>query len=967
MIFNLLESNKFRKKLALLLCTSIVFNSVFLPVVSYADEITSPQESTGQEQSPTPSEQQSTPPPETTTETQTQSDSPTSTETSAPTSEITTGDAGSQAGSDNTVNYTETTTEGNVTTGGCSVETDLNCNPSTTNDAQVSGETSAESTSGGNGITDAQGNAEIGTGDAVSGSTAGNLLNTNIVEATEEAEISERSEGSSLVEMANSADLQATSSAESTSGQNSIEGSGGTATIDTGASIAQTSQANIINTNILGSNFEFFLIPITTDQNGDIDLNELWKLLQQKIAEQSANLNGASNVYIINTNEASVDLSAYASAISGQNSAVDNAGGATILTGDSIASASIFNLINLNIIGSNFLFGVINIFGSLTGNIVVPSPYRFLEFLAANNLISESEIINQNYASISSNVLANADSGTNSQIDENGQSLETGDSVAYASSTNFANINLLLSSWYFLLLNNFGFWDGTVDSWENPASSNPQQSETATYELDNPNQQTLEAESAGGGNTSVLNQNTVQVNADVTASAISGQNQTLRNLYSLIKTGKSIALANIFNFLNTNIVGSNFFMPIINLFGSWKGNLVFAYPNLQVEMSADREEVSYGDSLNYTVNYSNIGYEEARNVTLNINLPQEASINSTTGPSFSANGNQLKFFVGNVAAHASGSFSFSATIQRPTSYNKSGSIFAKIFASIISPVEAAEHTRELVTTANIATPDPESNMTENNFSVVTYLVDSDNNSSVPTTEESGDPGLNPELETTSSNNTGEFVYPGDLVTFFTTVKNNGLGKALNTFVYQDIMYNGYVVVQNKFELGEIDGGKQKKLTFTVKVPKKATGGVYQSIIYSDAVSTNGAIFSSNDSISEFRVRTKTPAALPEVKVKSNGSVLAADTNTVGGNNSLFNNFLYLLVFVLSGLWYVEYVRRKDAEEELSLYKKPLINKKSSTLVNTLIGRTYLILIKLLREFKKGISALLNLQIRKRFF
>src|SRR3989338_5562913 len=128
MMLNLLKSKTFRKKIALLLCLSLVFNSVFLPVSVSADE-TSPPENTEQQQSP---------PPETTSDPQPQSDPPPPTETPAPTTnEIQTGDAGSQSTSDTTVNYTESTTSGNVSADGCSVDVDIDCNPSTTNDAQV--------------------------------------------------------------------------------------------------------------------------------------------------------------------------------------------------------------------------------------------------------------------------------------------------------------------------------------------------------------------------------------------------------------------------------------------------------------------------------------------------------------------------------------------------------------------------------------------------------------------------------------------------------------------------------------------------------------------------------------------------------------------------------------------------------------------------------------------------------------
>ena len=899
MFSKLFQSKNLRKKIAILLCICIVFNSIFLPVAVSADE-GSQTENTEQQPSSTPE--------------------------ANTTSEIQTGDAGSQASSTSDVNHTETTTDGNISANGCNVEADLGCNPSTTNVSETSGETSSSSTSGGNGITDAEGNAEIQTGESTSQTTAENLLNTNVVDATGEAEIDEQNPDEVLVEMDNSAEHQATASAESVSGQNNIEGSGGNAGIQTGTSIAQTDMVNIINSNILGSNFEFFLLPIITDQNGDIDLNELWKQLQQKIAEQSANLSGLSNVYIMNTNEAYVDVSANSSAISGQNSATDNEGNASIQTGDSIASANIFNLINLNIIGSRFLFGIINIFGSLTGNIIVPNPQRFLEYATLYSSSGQSDIINQNFAYVSSNVQASADSGTNEQLDENGQSLKTGVSEAYASSTNFANLNLMLSSWYLLLLNNFGYWDGTVDSWENPSSSIVQDGESATYEIDN--QEALIGENSLVGNTSVENINLVGVKADVSATAISGQNKTAGNKNSSIQTGMSLAFANLFNFLNTNIVGSNFFMPIINLFGSWKGNLVFAYPNLQVEMSADKQNVSYGDTLTYNVNYTNVGYEDARNVTLNIDLPSEAALISVSGPNYSGSGNQLHFFVGDVKAKSGGSFSFSARIEPAASAKVSPNLLEKILSRIAPAVQAAENGRELVTTANIATPDPETDTSTNNSSVVTFLVTTEtkNESLQSSSQEGPDPGFTPQLEVSSANNTGDFVYPGDLVTFFTTVKNKGLGKALNTYVYQDIVFAGDIVVQNKFDLGDIDGGKQKKITFSVKIPKKATGGIYQSIIFSDAESTTGKLFYSNESVSEFKVGVGVGVAEGRQQIKEEGTVLAADAGILDDFKSQGNNLLYFILFIISILWYVEYIRRKDAEEHLELLLEKPENK-----------------------------------------
>lgn len=924
MMKKLFSSKIIQKKLALLICIVLILNSTFLPISVHGEE-TPPPQTTEQPQTP-PSETASQPP----------SDPTPPPETPQPASEIQTGDATSQATTDTTVNYTETTVPGNVSNADCSVDVNLDCNPSQTNEALVEAETSSTSTSGINTITGAAGGAEIQTGTAVSQATGENLINTNIIEATQEAGLettdTETPADPTTVELTNSADLTAASEAQSTSGQNTIQEAAGDATIDSGTSIAQADQANIVNTNIIGSNFEFFLLPIVDEQNGDINLNELWNQLKQKISEQSADLNG-TNIAIINTNSAHLDLSNTALAVSGQNTVSDNAGNATILTGDSIATASIFNLINLNIIGSNFLFGVINIFGTLNGNIVVPNPYRFLEFLVQNNSLSETEIINQNFAKITGKVQALSDSGTNSAVSEGDQTILTGDSFAYASSNNFANLNINLSNWYFLMLNNFGFWNGTVDSWQDPAAKITQEDESTTYEMDNPqapNQ--LQAEQTStDGNTSVLNQNTVEVKADVSATAISGQNKILGGLTSFIKTGRSIALANIFNFLNTNIIAGNFFMPIINLFGNWKGNLVFAYPQMQTEISTDKQEVQYGDTLNYNVNYNNIGYEEARNVTLNISLPAEASLLSVSGPKFSAEGNSLKFFIGNVGAKQGGSFSFSAEIVEPAQISTKPNLLNKLLAKIFPPVMASENGKELVTTASISTPDPQSDTSKNNSAVVTYLIVNKNISYASQQNDSGsqqqdqtDPGLVPQLEVTSWNNTGEYVYPGDVITFFAELKNKGLGQSVNTVIKQNIEIDGTVVAQNQFDLGTIEGGKQKKLTFDLQIPKKAPPGLYRSIIFAEGKSTAGSTYYSNDSVSEFYLES-TETAYDTGQILKPGSVLAAELNKKTDSQGQ-NNPLYFLVFILSILWYVEYVRRRSAEEKLDLLLKKTENK-----------------------------------------
>ena len=105
-------------------------------------------------------------------------------------------------------------------------------------------------------------------------------------------------------------------------------------------------------------------------------------------------------------------------------------------------------------------------------------------------------------------------------------------------------------------------------------------------------------------------------------------------------------------------------MPIVNLFGQWDGDLIFAYPDLVVNIEADKQDVIVGDVVTYNVYYQNEGYEDARDVVIDLALPQEESMISSQIVPTSA-GSQLSFQLGNVKAGEGGSFSFTVAIKEP--------------------------------------------------------------------------------------------------------------------------------------------------------------------------------------------------------------------------------------------------------------------------------------------------------------
>ena len=86
------------------------------------------------------------------------------------------------------------------------------------------------------------------------------------------------------------------------------------------------------------------------------------------------------------TNTAAVENNVDVTAETGKNNATTQNGVAEVNTGNAYASASAVNLINTNIVGQNWIFGVFNIFGDVDGDIVFGEGSPILAVTAAPSL-----------------------------------------------------------------------------------------------------------------------------------------------------------------------------------------------------------------------------------------------------------------------------------------------------------------------------------------------------------------------------------------------------------------------------------------------------------------------------------------------------------------------------------------------------------------------------------------------------
>lgn len=847
-----------------------------------------------------------------------------------PDNNINTGDSVSSSTQDTTLNHTEIQVQGEITSDGCEVEGSVECDVSVVNEVQSQDNTSeAESVSGENGAENLDGSTSITTGDSLSVSESENLLNTTIIEASGEAESNadgdSEEDGASKIEIDNKAEHEELNSAESISGANTIATNSGDAKIETGTSIAEASQVNIVNTNFVGSEIEFLHESIKGDDDQDINLNELWKAQSIEFTEGLLNGIEEGDLSIVTINDAKITVEAISQAISGQNSILDSEGNSTIKTGDSYASSNIFNLININFIGSNLLLGVINVFGNLSGNIVVPNMDRFNE-QKANGDHGSSDIKTYQSAYLTSTVEATADSGENTEIGMGDQEMEAGEAVAVATSTNYSNLNLYFNNWFMMFLNNFGNWSGQVKSWDNPGSKNEQEEASFNYNNVQPSGDENLHDDQSMGSVDITNK--VEVDATVKAGAVSGQNSIDTTGDSVLKTGKSVAFANLFNLVNTNIIGSNIFLPIVNIFGSWSGDLVFAYPALEVKIFADRETVGEGERVGYTVEYLNAGYEDARNSVLTINLPEEITVEGVDAQSYQLQGNRLILDLGTVKHKSSGKISFTGIVNGDSGQELS------LLELIVKPVSAAERYKELVAQALVETSDTQSDSSKNTSSAMIIMhytveeVTTGENEDEQNNDVSNDPEekekeaivQEPNLELLSSNNTGEFVYPGDVITFFVEVKNSGEGEARDVEIDQEIVYGESIIVENAFEVGTIYPGKTKKLTFKMAVPSQAGEGHYD--VYFKGRVTAGEHNGNESNVSEngFDVKFKLmDLFMPPVEAKETkgkGNILGAKTESKSCPQNNTEDIYFLLLILVTLLWIFQLIKNRQLKRKL---------------------------------------------------
>jgi len=408
----------------------------------------------------------------------------------------------------------------------------------------------------------------------------------------------------------------------STTGGNNASMNVGDSTIVTGDANTTGTVITAVNTNVSGVMVSEF--NVVDDLVGDIILDFVTNCVSgcagssvnaQNIGNGADSFNNAdasvtSGSTTTQANDAGVGNSLTLAANSGYNDTNFNTGGDSIIvTGDANVSGNVLTFANNNIAG-NVVYGVVNIFGDLVGDIILTE--AMMNALCGGSCAATANATNtgngadstntassssnaqnttsqDNNADITNTLVLDGQTGNNSTSFNTGgdSGVQTGDVNITANVLNIANLNLIGGNYWLVLVNEAGNWIGKIlgaPSGSTVAATplldiivNPQTGSVTATNSGNGAGSDNSADASSQTNSTTTQTNNAKINNELNLSANTGENSSSFNTggNSNIITGDANIVANIVNFVNNNIVGNGkLFVTVVNVFGSWLGDFV---------------------------------------------------------------------------------------------------------------------------------------------------------------------------------------------------------------------------------------------------------------------------------------------------------------------------------------------------------------------------------------------------------
>lgn len=276
------------------------------------------------------------------------------------------------------------------------------------------------------------------------------------------------------------------------------------------------------------------------------------------------------------------------------------------------------------------------------------------------------------------------------------------------------------------------------------------------------------------------------VSSQINSEANSGQNTVVATTDAVIESGDAQSSVNVVNVVNTNLVNTTLANLVINVLGEWIGSWLGA--DEWQNPSVATNEAGCPDCL------GDIAIDNQAVVENEI-----ISLADSGNNSISASSGQIK--TGNAYSSVSLFNFINTSIINSRGFWGFINIFGRLSGNV--GTEAALFPQ--------ASPEP---------------------SPEAAAEEETGPGQRDTgglLEITQSNNVGEYVLPGDTVTFNVLIKNPGGGRVYDAKLWLGLTQDGTNQGGGWIHVGDIDAHKGVKISSGLVLSQEAQGGEYTGL------------------------------------------------------------------------------------------------------------------------------------------
>lgn len=511
-----------------------------------------------------------------------------------------------------------------------------------------------------------------------------------------------------------------------------------------------------------------------------------------------------------------------------------------IETSTASASVNLLNLLNTDVSSSESEFLLVNLTDEEKEEIKLDE-----SDLAEDKEIAEVKVViseNQEQINLENNIEVLVSTGQNQIKGVEGEKevvIKTGEATALANVINIVNTNISNSEFFFEVVNILSPTESDL------ILSRPEKLESSVIFPQNE-----------GDNGQVEISNNLEV------LAVTGNNEAVNDGgHNIIVTGDAKAQVNIFSLVNLDFWHQDYFSLVINDLGNWTGEVKGELLPEIIEENVDRE-IQREENL----------IEEKKTI-----LKNNIQVSALTGE------NQISENQGDVFIQTGEARSL-ANVFNLVNLNISESRF---FIWVVNVLDSWSGD---IIFAYSGAEIPEEKEKENGAGGVI---------SAETKEEEVNQ-KQPKLEISVKDNVGEFVYPGDTITFEIIVRNIGEAPSYNTRLTQKLFSEAFGDFGTaEFELGTIETGKSGRLSFGLKLIDNGElfPGLYETRTIVKGFAPNGSEVVSNEVKTSFIIKAKKVSLLPEVKAKTEEREILGSTVTVDHPRRK-SIYPYFLPFVL---------------------------------------------------------------------